>query len=464
MQYTLTFLEEHYNQLTDHLFSRRDCEQAAYLLCAISTTDNETRLLVNTVLPVGPTEIENCSETHITIKGISYTRAMKRASQTKRCFVLVHSHPAGVERHSGQDDVEEPKLFRTAYNRIRVPGVVHASLVLSDKSKPVGRAWLENGQQFPIDRIRVLGKRFHFYDLGEDTSDITVFDRQVLAFGPRVQHLFKRLSVGIIGLGGTGSAVAEQLIRLGIGHIIACDPQTFDKTNINRVYGSRVADQDSPKTALLKRLADDIGLGTVFDVFPKSITDLETAKQFRKCDVLFGCTDDEWGRSILTKLALSYFIPVFDMGVLIDSREETIKSVRGRVTTLLPGSPCLFCRGIIDTKVVSAEIKHQINPEEYEQLKREGYVPGLPGNAPSVIMFTSMVASAAITELLHRITGLMGKERSSTEVILRIDESRVSTNTKPLRECWCADTDNWGEGDVDPFLNLTWVQPANEAA
>jgi hypothetical protein len=156
-------------------------------------------------------------------------------------------------------------------------------------------------------------------------------------------------------------------------------------------------------------------------------------------------------------MAVMHLIPIFDMGVEVDSQEHEIKSVRGRVTTLFPGSACLFCRGAITPDVIQAEILHSINPSEYEARKREGYVPGLPGNAPAVIPFTTAVASTAISEMLHRITGYMGSTRESTEIILRFDESKISTNAKRARpECWCYGHDSWGKGDIDPFLDLTW--------
>src|SRR3989442_2474424 len=43
------------------------------------------------------------------------------------------------------------------------------------------------------------------------------FERQVLAFGAESQALLQQLHVGVVGVGGTGSAVVEQLARLGVG-------------------------------------------------------------------------------------------------------------------------------------------------------------------------------------------------------------------------------------------------------
>ncbi len=428
------------------------------MLCGVSNSDEERRLLVREMIPVTAEETESATQNDIVIKQDSYRRVLKDAHLSNSCFVLVHSHPESYLKHSSQDDREEKALFRAAYTRIHAENLVHASIVVSDPKKPVGRVWLPNETTQPISRIRVLGKRFTFFDPDDQAAlDIAVFDRQILAFGEHVQRLLSRLHVGIVGLGGTGSAVCEQLTRLGVGRLTICDPQKFEGTNINRVYGSRKSDEGLPKATIAERSIKDIGLGTQVAPIPKSVVDVSVAKAFKDCDLIFGCTDDEWGRSILSKLSVAYIIPVFDMGVEVDSEAQTIKSVRGRVTTLLPGSPCLFCRGAVTPKAIGAEILHATNPAEYEARKKEGYVPGLPGNAPTVITFTSSVASAAISEMLQRITGYMDSGRNSTEIVLRFDESKISTNSKSAKpDCWCSDRNVWGMGDVDPFLDLTW--------
>lgn len=462
MRYTLSFLEDQYALLTEHLFSDREVERAAYLMCNLSASDHESRLLVREVIPVSPNEVESATERDLVIKQDSYRRAIKRAATSGVCFVFVHSHPPGFPNHSPQDDEEERDLFRAVYTRIHDARAVHASLVVSDSTNPIGRVWLPDGRTEPISRVRIFGRRFVFFDPDDQALiDIALFDRQILAFGEHVQKLLSRLHVGIVGAGGTGSAVCEQLVRLGVGRLTICDPQDFEATNINRVYGSRKGDEGFPKSEIAARSAKDIGIGTKILALTGSVTDLSVAQKLKDCDVIFGCTDDEWGRSVLTRLAVFLMLPVFDMGVEVDSEDGTIKSIRGRVTLLMPMSACMFCRGAVTPNTIAAEILLATKPEEYEQRKREGYVPGLPGNAPAVITFTSSVAAAAVAEMLHRFTGYMGPDHNSTEVVLRFDELKISTNSKVRKaDCWCSDQTTWGLGDVDPFLNLTWINPS----
>src|SRR5271170_2831719 len=104
MRYTVTFMEADYKALTDHLFSTRDREKAAYALCRLSNTDEEKRLLVRKIVPVQEEDILSSSAVHMKIQPISFIRAMKEASDTKQLFVFIHSHPGGFPTHSEKDD------------------------------------------------------------------------------------------------------------------------------------------------------------------------------------------------------------------------------------------------------------------------------------------------------------------------------------------------------------------------
>lgn len=457
MRYSMTLVEKDYKTLTEHLFSKENTEQAAYLLCRLTQTEAECRLLVRSIIPVSDDDIEEQNAVHMKIKSLSFLRAMKKAHLNGETFCFAHSHPPNADHHSVQDDIEERKLFRTAYNRIDTASV-HASLVFANPERPIGRVWLEDGTTAPLDAVRVIGSRFRFYFHSADCDvQAAFFDRQIRMFGEDVQALLERIKIAVVGTGGTGSAVAEQLIRLGVRKLLFIDGDSFDPSNINRVYGSRVVDKDIPKAKILERLAADIGLGTEIEVVQKPIFFESSFKRLRSCDIVFGCTDDEWGRSLLTRLAIYYFIPVFDMGVKIDSDKSIIKSIQGRVTTLIPSTACLFCRGRINPDRIQAQSMQFFNPEEAAHLRREGYAPELEDSAPAVITFTSSVASSAVLELLHRLTGCLGNDRVSTEVLHLFDSTRLRTNNRnPSEDCFCNNNDNWGRGDRVPLMDITW--------
>lgn len=457
MKYTVTFSEETYDQLAQHLFQDRLVERAAYALCRISKTGVETRLLVREIILVTQEDIEDQTERGMKIKSRSFVRAMKKADLTKHVFMFIHSHPVGFDAHSQQDDQEEAKLFRTAYTRIKTAGV-HGSLVMSSREKPIARIWLEDGTIEKVDLIRVIGNRFRFYkDLNEVDSVPVFFDRQIRAFGDDIQKILRTLHIGVVGVGGTGSAVAEQLIRMGIGEITFIDGQQFEISNVNRVYGSSVKNDKVKKIRIAKKNSSRIGLGTRINIEDKPISYLSSALRLRNCDVIFGCTDDNWGRSILTRLAVYYHIPVFDMGVKIDSSEGVIKSIQGRVTTLLADYACLFCRERISAKRIQMETLAELDPPMLFELQKQGYADELNTPSPAVIPFTTTIAAMAISEFLHRLTGFMGSDHLSNEILFMFDELEIRRNRRVSKfGCFCGDDLKKLKGDVKPFLDLTW--------
>jgi molybdopterin/thiamine biosynthesis adenylyltransferase len=457
MRYTISFQEKDYQQLVDHLFVDRNKERAAYLLCGLSRSDEETRLLVREMIPVSEEDIEESSATGMKIRSVSYARAIKRARNAAEGFIFVHSHPLGVPRHSAQDDIEEEKLFRTVHQRI--PNSAHASIVLSDPSEPMARIWLDDGSIAPVSVIRSIGQRFRFFSSDNDAdAHPEFFDRQIKVFGSDLQKILSKLTIGIVGLGGTGSAVAEQLVRLGVGTLYFFDDDSFDSTNINRVYGSRVSDIGKRKVEIAKRNVEEIGLGTAVRSFNQKITYKSAVEELKKCDIIFGCTDDHWGRSILCRMSVYYLIPVIDLGVKIDSEDGQIRSIQGRMTVLLPGYACLSCRGRITAKMIGSEAAEANNPVDAVARRREGYIPELPDTAPAIIPFTTTVAATSVIELLHRLTGFLTADRKTNEIVHRFDQGEIGTNARTSEGgCYCGDESRSARGDVDPHrLDLTW--------
>jgi hypothetical protein len=460
MRHTLTFLDTQYSTLTGHLFGHgQGFERAAYLLCGLSQTEAEYRLLVRQVVPVSDADLLDQSLSHMAIPARSFLPVLKRAEREQAAFVFVHSHPGHVPEHSLQDDREEAGLLRTACNRITTPDAKHASLVLSDALRPRGRIWLRGGTTEPIEVIRVIGRRFRFYPRQgfNQNIDTSFHDREVRAFGPDILPLLQSLTIGVTGAGGTGSAVIEQLIRLGVGRLIVADGQALERSNVSRVYGSEVDDVGLAKTALVSRLARHIGLPTKVEVINRPITYASVLKRFRDCDVVFGCTDDQWGRSALTSFAIEYCVPVFDMGVKIDSKDGLIRSIPARVTTLMPGLPCLYCRRQITAEGVSNQALEELAPAEAAQRRRDGYIPELPEAEPAVIAFTSACASLAVGELLHRLTGYKGDSYHTAELVMQLDQTVIRKPGAVCQPgCICSKQEFIGRGDQRRFLDQTW--------
>ncbi len=457
MKYSVTFLEPYYEQLLSAVFSKPDVEGAAYLLCGRSQSVDEERLLVREVIPVKDEHYLERTSVRLSICSDSYVPVAKRARELKSSILFVHSHPEGITDFSPQDDEEEPHLME--FFQKRVPDGTHGALIaVAGSPLLIGRISKGLNKEI-IHRVRVIGRRFRFFDSVEENDDDIpyFFDRQVLAFGADIQKILRRLHIGIVGVGGTGSAVLQQLTRLGVGTISIFDHDIFDPTNVNRVYGSCISDAGRSKVDIAADSVNAMGLGTIIKKFPYGISVEQSAKALRHCDVVFGCTDKEAPRGILTQLSIRYLIPFIDMGVVIESTGGMIQGIYGRVTTAFPGEACLFCRGRINAETIRLE---GLSDTERASLAAEGYAPELATNAPAVIMFTTAVATQAICEFLHRLTGFMGKERQTSEILFHFHETVVRRNrAEPNPTCVCAQTKYWGRGDSRTFLDLAWPSP-----
>lgn len=444
----IVLLEEHRVALEEFLFDVPGVEGAAFLLCGQAVQHDAVKLVSHAVVAVDPNDYLRREVDGLTIQSRALARITKLARYEDLSVVFAHSHPEGLPDFSAQDDHEEARLL--PFLQARLPGRAHGTVVMT-RDGFASRIYAP--ERMTADTL-VVGDRFRLYGESKDTPVPYVFDRQVRAFGEDIQRILGALHVGVVGLGGTGSPLAEQLVRLGVGRLSLFDRDTLADTNVNRVYGSRISDVNQSKVSIAKKDLDGIGLTTLIEAIPEHITNEAAAMRLRACDVVFGCTDKQIPRAILMQLAIKYSLPVFDLGVLIDSTDGQIRSVHGRVTTLLPGEACLYCRGRISTEAMRIEA---LQPHERANQVREGYAPELEEPAPAVIAFTTAVASLAVGELLHRLTGFMGTERASSEILIAFDQSRIRTNrVGPRDECHCADRAGWGRGDESPFLGLMW--------
>jgi molybdopterin/thiamine biosynthesis adenylyltransferase len=434
-------------------------ETAGVILAGKSEGSDSLRLLGRELYWVPEAAYDRRTPRALTIRSDGYMRLLARAEDRGDIPIWLHTHPHkdGDSRRSKHDKIVDEDLQRTF--RSRSGADLFASLVFSpadDAFRFTGMVW-NGGEPQRAERIMIVGDRWKVITAEDAPTDGHVpvhFDRQVRAFGGDVQRVLTTLRVGVIGCGGTGSAAAEQLARLGVGSLLVTDPKDLSESNPTRVYGSSRIDVGHPKAEVLGHHLRRIAPGADIDFVKGTITDQSVARRVTSCDVVFGCTDDNAGRLVLSRLPTYYLIPVFDLGVLLSSRTGHLDGIDGRITVLNPGSACLVCRGRIDIARAGAE---QLSPDERAARQAEGYAPELGGVEPAVIPYTSAVASFAVAELLERLIGY-GPEREPGEILLRFHDREISTNTaRPKPHHYCDPAEGFiGAGDRDPFLGQTW--------
>lgn len=435
-------------------------ETAAVILARIVELSSEMRVLAREVRWVDAAHYAHRAFDGLSIAAEGYVDALGRAETTGCTPLWFHTHP-GVgsdPRPSSHDKIVDGQI--ADLSRLRSGSRYYGALIAAPREQGITfTGFLEDdtATRVPLNRLWSVGERFRLtwtYSAREEGLS-PEFDRNVRAFGPAVQRTLRALRIGIVGCGGTGSAVAEQLTRLGARTLTLIDPDVLSESNVTRVYGSRPELVGRPKVAILaehlKGIAPDAAVETVQGV----ITTRWTAGHLVGCDIVFGCTDDNAGRLVLSRLSSYFLTPVIDCGVLLTGGADGILTgIHGRITTLVPGQACLVCRNRIDLARAGTEL---LTPGERKRRIDEGYAPALGGVEPAVVTFTTAVASMAVSELLDRLIGF-GPEPRPSEVLLRGHDREISTNVcLPRKGHYCdAESGKVGLGVTSPLLEQTW--------
>jgi molybdopterin-synthase adenylyltransferase len=264
------------------------------------------------------------------------------------------------------------------------------------------------GSTLPVEVIEV-GSHLAIQTEHADDRHATaepVFDRQLRAFGVDGQHAIRRLKIAIVGLGGTGSVVAQQLGYLGASDLILVDPDQVEGHNLNRLVGATRTDIGQAKVAIAERQLRLLNPNVRALGLQRDVVHSDVADQLVAADIVFCCTDSHASRAVLNQIAYQYFIPCIDMGVGIALAEQAIISITGRVQMLAPGLPCLTCTNMIDARRVREEM---MTPE---QRQADPYFTSGHGEPqPAVITLNSIVASLATTMFLGIVTRAPFKAR-----------------------------------------------------
>ena len=438
-----------------------DVESACVLLARlIDTPAGNVRLLARALHWVPDDAYLRRDATALSIASHGYVPALAAAEADGAVPIWLHTHPGNDSspRPSEYDQLVDKQL--SDLFRLRAGSPLYGAIVLArPHGRPCFTGHIESDQErAEIDRLWVTGRRFVLipnwrYDT---TPPSEQFDRNVRAFGGRIQQVLGNLRVAVVGCGGTGSAVIEQLVRLGVRHLQLFDPDTLTAGNVTRVYGSYLDDVGEPKVNVSAAHVGQIAPNARVATTQSKITLESTARLLLDADVVFGCTDDNAGRLVLSRVASYLLTPVIDCGVLLSSGPEgELTGIDGRVTVLAPGAACLVCRDRIDLRRAAAEM---LAPDERRRLADEGYAPALLDDPePAVVAFTTQVASVAVSELLERLIHY-GPDRVPTEILVRNHDREVSTNDQePRKGHYChPEAHKLGLGVTEPFLEQTW--------
>ena len=227
----LVFPGELWDRLHRHLFRGDNDEHGAVLASGFASSSDSARLLVRNVF--------------LAEDGVDYVpgqhgyRMLTADFVRDRALYCRDEHLAylAVHNHFGRDQVEfsfdDFRSHERGYPALRdiVGGPIVGGVVFAENAV-AGDLWLADRRvslrsavvvEPNIARMFPSARRRH-------APSAAMYDRQARLFGDRGQELLGQLKVGIIGLGGVGSMVSEQLARLGVGSLVLVDPETDRKS------------------------------------------------------------------------------------------------------------------------------------------------------------------------------------------------------------------------------------------
>ena len=205
--------------------------------------------------------------------------------------------------------------------------------------------------------------------------------------GPRSEEILRSLRVSVVGVGGGGSHIGQQLGHIGVGTVRTFDHDRVEDTNLNRLVGATEQDvlQETLKVQVMERLIK--GVDSKIEVRSYDTEWQNAAAALHDSDVVLGAVDSFSDRRQLETLARRYLIPYLDIGMDVHSTGDHY-AIGGQVFLSMPGQPCMQCLGLVTDEAVAQEAARY----------------GAAGSRPQVVWPNGVLASTAIGLFMQLVT------------------------------------------------------------
>ncbi len=390
----IIFSDRLWDNLKDSLL-QSDLESCSILRANVVGFGDDLRLLVRDVHIPDDKDYSYRTHTSTQLKPEFIAPIVKLAKNNNQSLIFVHTHPVTKElpKFSLTDDKGEKVLSNFLHSRGL--NIQHAALVIS-KNGCCARQ-LASSSPMRVININSGIEVICSIDYEQKEINIDEFDRQIRAFGSEGQRSIESLKIGIVGAGGIGSIVAQQLAHLGVKSFLLIDPDVIESTNLNRLAGATRFDIGVSKVDVAKRYIESVGENLV-DSVQGSVLDENIALLLADTDFFFCCTDSHGSRAVLNQLAYQYLIPCIDMGVIISNNKGSISHITGRVQMLSPGESCLACTDLLDADAVRYDLMTSF------QRQSDPYFEGEGEPEPAVMSLNTTIAGLGVSMFLGAVT------------------------------------------------------------
>lgn len=435
----LLFDAQGFELLDDHLTRARPAEDGAFILFRVGRGTEGTRLLVTEILLPNDDSWDARGAHNLRPSGQWLSAAIGAALEENCGLAFIHSHPN--EHHppnlSPIDERTSKEWSISITPTLQAP---FASLVWT----PNGVAgWMfeptDPARPRPIERVEAHGmgtiRRLH--RSADPASDDALDDRQRRALSSLGNARLRESRIAIVGAGGTGSPLADQLVRMGVERVALIDADQLDHpSNLRRVVGARPQDfeQSTAKVNAVARHLRELTSDTTIDPIQNDVRTDQAKSALIDSDVVIVTTDTHSSRAFVNQLAVQYSVPLIDVGVVVGlDRAGGVSGMPIELRVVLDDEPCLWCRGVLDAARIRAE---NLPTDERLEQAREGYVQGLEPQ-PSLTPLNTMAASIAIITLLRLIAE--DPLPSAWSIIDPWEQHWTELTDRSSPRCLCAD-------------------------
>ena len=435
-------------RIDGHL-KRRGTEQVVFLFLSIRPDG----LSVSDIYPVPPAELVFESRFHAEVSEGAQARIIKAASDRGLLLGEIHSHPAcrrdacfSPSDLAGFEDFVPHIFWRLRATR-------YVAIVYSETDFDA-LAWVDDAQRpVPFGALVVDGKEVWptgatMRQIEAERQEAERYSRQIAMFGKEGQDRMAAASVAVVGVGGLGCHVIQQLAFAGVHTFFLVDPDRVNRSNLNRFVIATEADLGRFKVevaaAFIRRIQKNAHIITV----PDSLLSAGAFDAITQSGFVFGCLDHDAPRLVLLELCCTQKKPYLDLATDVPSPS----TFGGRAVFSGVGKGCLFCRHELDQKEIwrfFASPDQRADDDRIYGIKRSA----LDNGGPSVVFLNGVVASLAVTEFAAFTSGF----RAPIPHLNYRGEMGIVTTTKvPEPKCYyCNDLWN-GRGTTDfrRYLNI----------
>lgn len=207
--------------------------------------------------------------------------------------------------------------------------------------------------------------------------------------GDDSERQIQNTRIGIVGLGGGGSHIVQQLSHIGFRDYVLYEPDHTEIWNLNRTVRATAKDAESRTKKM------DVGCRSIYELHPgASVLRIgkrwqEEPEHLRECDIVFGCVDGYQEKHELEVSMRRYLVPYIDIGLTVIHKKPRPALMSGHVFLSMPDKPCMWCLGLLSEGKVAEEAR------QYGDI----------GSNPQVVWANGVLASTAVGIAVDMVTG-----------------------------------------------------------